>query len=591
MGKTRRLRGSGTGFCRGLPAGAAAIALASGCSSPLGQRDRPGTEGLRERVMQENHDYLQATAAGGVIEVSRDSSDVEERLSDDRIAELNEISGAEAYQGETVKTGTDLTGSEDVEKVELSLDRAVDLAVAGNLDLQVARLNTRIAEQQRIQAEAAFDAVVFANVDWQKLDIPRPPGQVPGLSGDQQAETFTLNTGIRQRISDTGATVQVETSITRDEQTPSLFAVDRFYDADVLVSLTQPLLRSFGSDVARAQIELSRNAERSAGESVRRTLNELIQNVAAAYWDLEFARRQLLINQRLLGRTIDERDRLVQRAEFDVSPVRLTEANSFVELRRSDVIRARQRLRDASDRLKRLINSPDLPIAGETLIVPVDDPIDQPITFSLVDSVTTAIQRRPELGVSLLNINDAGIRQRVADNGVLPQLDLTAAIGFNGIDIDDWAQAYDDLSELNYIDYILGLSFEQPLGNRPAEAQRRQRRLERDQAVVAYRRDVQDVVLEVKNALRAVLSNYELVGATRASRWAAADSLRAINVREEVGAALTSEFLLDLKLNAQQRLADAETQEALALANYMTSIAELYRAMGTLLERYGIEVE
>ena len=570
---------------------AACYLLNSGCSSPLDRQGPPSSEALRQRVMQENRDYLQATAAGGVIEVSRDTSDVEERLSDERIDELNRISGAEAYQGATPDGASSLVEMLEMEKVELSLDRAVDLAVAGNLDLEVARLGTRIAEQQRVQAEAAFDAVVFANLDWQKLDTPRPVGVVPGLAGDQQDEVFSLNTGIRQRISQSNATVQLETTLTRTEQEPSVFAVNDFYEADVLLSLTQPVLRGFGSDLARAEIELTRNAEASSGERVRQTLNDLIRNVAAQYWDLSFARRQLLINQRLLGRTIAERDRLVQRAEFDVSPVRLTEANSFVELRRSDVIRARQALRDASDRLKRLINSPELPIAGETLIVPVDDPIDQPITFSLVDSVTTAIQRRPELGVALLNINDAGIRQRVADNGLLPLLDLTAAIGFSGLDVDEWTEAYDDLAEVDYVDYILGLSFEQPLGNRTAEALQRQRRLERDRAVVAYRRDVQDVVLEVKDALRSVLSNYELVGATRASRWAAADSLRAINVREEVGAALTSEFLLDLKLNAQQRLADAETQEALALANYMTSIAELYRSMGTLLERYGIEME
>ncbi|MEE9405312.1 MAG: hypothetical protein V3V20_10485, partial [Algisphaera sp.] len=102
------------------------------------------------------------------------------------------------------------------------------------------------------------------------------------------------------------------------------------------------------------------------------------------------------------------------------------------------------------------------------------------------------------------------------------------------------------------------------------------------------RREAQTVVLEVKNALRAVLTNYQLVGATRAARWAAADSLRAINVQEELGVALTDEFLLDLKLNAQERLADAEFSEADAQSNYMSSIAELYRTTGTLADRYGV---
>ena len=302
------------------------------------------------------------------------------------------------------------------------------------------------------------------------------------------------------------------------------------------------------------------------------------------------ARRQVLIQQRLLDRTTAERDRLEERAEFDVSPVRITEANSRVELRRSDLIRVRAGVREASDRLKRLINSDRLPLADETLVLPADSPVDAPLSFSLLDSVTTALQRRPELQRSLLAISDTEVRQRLADNATLPLLDLTAAIGLNGIDNDEWADAYSDLGEGDYIDYILGLGFEQPLGNRGARALQTQRQLERQQAVLAYRSDAQQVVLEVKNALRSVLTNYELVGATRAARWAAADSLRSINVREDVGAALSAEFVLDLKLNAQERLAEAEFQEAQALGNYMTSIAELYRAMGTLPSRYGYEM-
>ena len=223
-------------------------------------------------------------------------------------------------------------------------------------------------------------------------------------------------------------------------------------------------------------------------------------------------------------------------------------------------------------------------------MLPADEADAAPLTFSLLDALSTALRRRPELERSLLEIADAEVRQRLADNATLPLLDLTAAVGLNGIDVDEWTGAYEDLGTGDYIDYILGVGFEQPLGNRGARALQRQRQLERQQAVINYRRDAQLVVLEVKDALRSVLTNYELVGATRASRLAAADALRSINVRQEVGAALNPEFILDLKLNAQERLAEAETQEARARSNYLTAIAELYRAMGTLPQRYGFEM-
>jgi len=570
----------------------------AGCVGPLDRRstsqDGVSADGadaaLRAAVVAEHRKHLAALVGGPVIEVSRGLSDVEQRLTKARINELNDMSGAQAYTGVAVDAGTDLAGNTELKTVRLSLDEAIAQAVAGNLDLGVARLAPRIAEAQLTQAQAAFDTVFFADLNWQKLDTPQPAGAIPGLANDTKQENFTLNTGVRKLLT-TGGTLQLDTTLARNERTPSFFAVDRFYDADVLLSLNQPLLRNFGSDVSTSQIVLAKNARADAGEQLRQTLNELVANVEQAYWNLDLARRQVLIQQRLLDRTVTERNRLEERANFDVSPVRITEANSRVELRRADLIRVRASVRNASDQLKRLINSPGLPLANETLILPTDVPVDTPITFSLLDSVTTALERRPELARSLLGVNDAEVRQRLADNAVLPQLDLTAAIGLNGIDDGDGSEAYSNLTDTDFVDYILGLSFEQPLGNRSAKALASQRQLERSQAVTAYRRDAQDVVLEVKNALRDVMTSYELVGATRAARWAAADSLRSINVQEEVGVALTDEFLLDLKLNAQERLADAEFQEAQALANYMTSIAELYRSMGVLIEKYGIEVQ
>jgi outer membrane protein TolC len=531
-----------------------------------------------------------APASAAPIELTRGRSEVEERLSQDRLDELNRISGAGAYEQVQVEPGMDLTGSEAIEAVELSLDEAVELAVANNLDLSVARLSPKIARQQLIQAQAAFDWTLFADADWQKLDTPQPQGTVPGLANDTQQDILTLATGVR-KLTRSGARVELSTALARNERVPSFFAVNRFYDADVQVAIDQPLLRGFGSEVNEAEIVLAQNAAASARADVRQALDTLARDVEAAYWDLVFARRGLLIQQRLLDRTVVLRDRLEKRAEFDVNPIRITEASSRVELRRSDLIRLRAQVRTASDRLKRLLNAEQLPLTDETLIRPADDPADSPLTMSLIDSVLTALDERPELERALLSISDSSVRRRLADNALLPRLDLTAALGFNGIDPDNGGDAYADLAEGNYIDYLLGVAFEQPIGNRAAEALDRQRQLEYRQATLIYRQTAQDVVLEVKNALRDVLTSYELVGATRAARWAAADSLRSINVQEDVGVALTEEFLLDLKLNAQERLADAETQEARALSDYQTAIAELYRATGTLAERYGVVVE
>ena len=122
-----------------------------------------------------------------------------------------------------------------------------------------------------------------------------------------------------------------------------------------MLTLDQPLLRDFGPDVTRSQIELTKNARRESLEDLRQRLLTVSAATEQAYWELVAARQRLLIQTRLLTRTQADRDQLKQRENFDVSPVRLTEANSFVELRRADVIRTRQQVRLRSDALKRLI--------------------------------------------------------------------------------------------------------------------------------------------------------------------------------------------------------------------------------------------
>ncbi len=562
-------------------------ALLLGCTNPL-QRDTE--ELLRAQLISAHRRELTAVAPGRVVELARDPSEVEAQLSPQRREELDRISGLAAYRDVPLQLGESLMAGLESDRVQISLQQVIDQTVRNNLDVQVARMGPAVSQTRITQAEAAFDAVFFTNVDFQTLDTPQPSGAIPGLSDNQQEQNFNLTTGIRKRLV-TGGQLSADTQINRQERDPTFLAVNRFYTSSVTLTATQPLLRNFGSDINRANIVIERLTRQDAVETLRASLLDTVAQAETAYWDLAFAYAALKIQQRLLDRTIVDYNRLKRRERFDASPVEITEAGSFVELRRSDLIRARQDVHQRSDTLKQLINSPDLPVSGETLLVPVDVPVDGALEFSLLDSVTTALRHRPEMNRALLSIKDASIRQRVADNQRLPLLDIAASVTWNGLDEREPADAFSDLGEGDFIDYILQAQFEMPIGNRAAEALYEQRQIERRAAVLTYQRTAQEVVLAVKSALREVQTAYELIGSTRAARRAAADNLRALEAQEEAGVALTPQFLLNQKLTAQSRLADAEVQEVDALRRYNVAISELYRVMGTLLQRNGIRFE
>jgi outer membrane protein TolC len=561
--------------------------ILGGCQDPM---SRDVTAELQRQIVEANRRQISAAQPPAPITVAPPDVTLYAAQNPGR---LDEISGPGVFANIPLQMGVGLNNAPSP-VAALTLEQATRVAAAGNLDIAIAQIQPAISEAAVVQAEAAFDAVFFTDVQAAKIDRPQAAAVLAGgLIGTntQVADTANLTTGIRKPLF-SGGELTVATGFDySDNETPGLTTrPDPAWTSDILVGITQPLLRNFGEDVNRAQIFLTRNAFLSDALDLHRQLVTTIGDVEATYWNLVAARHTLAIQQRLLGMTEDTQQTLIRRAQFDVNPVQVAQAAAFVELRREEVIRARNNVRLFSDRLKRLLHDPRLPMADETLIVPLDNPMEQPLTFSLLDSITTALRHRSELRQALLSIDDASIRQRVADNQLLPLLTLNAQIQYRGLE-DDLPDSYGELFDGDFIEYLVGAQFEQPIGNRAAEAQARQASLARQQSVLAYKRAVQDVVLEVKDALRTVQTAYELIAVTRAGRRAAAENLRALLEREEKGEALTPEFLLDLKLNTQQRLADAEIRELQATVDYNIAIARLYQATGTLLERNQINFD
>jgi len=591
--------------------GAAGVFTLTGCTSKHGlsttelreallNEHRAKLEGRAEEIQLEQTPSVFETSLERVLEQAKkdginlpeDRDTVEENL-----AAADKLSGADAYEGVDAAAGEDLLGNEELDTVVLDLQSASRKAVEHNLDLAVARRSPQISDEQIRQARAAFDFTLFGSATQTILDTPRPPlppgGGIAGLAADQQSRTTTLVTGIRKDLR-TGGRLTAQASVQRLESTPTFFGANRFYDADVLLQLEQPLLRGFGSDVAEANIELAGIAKQADLANLKLTLLDLALSVERAYWQLSAARQTLLIQQRLYERTIAIRDRLEPRFGTDLLLADLNEVNARIDQRYADVLRARQNVRSLSDTLKRLINDPDLSVISETVLEPSDTAADVAISFSLLDQVTTALQNRPEISTALLAIDDIEVRRVVADNAQLPVLNLVASTTFNGLDVNNAGDALGATTDLDYIDYAVGLEFERPFGNRSARSLFDQQTLEKQQALKRYRSTAQVVTLEVKDALRSVDTNYQLITTTRSQRRASALSLEVADIQLDRGGRNENESFtvrVDRVLQRQDALAQAEQAEVQALSDYMVSLSELKRATGTLLNEAGVEVE
>jgi outer membrane protein len=480
--------------------------------------------------------------------------------------------------------------------VGVSLERSIQTAVANNLNAEFARYAPAINQATIVEANAAFDWLLFGSASYQDSSIP-PAGS--GLGGGSvgvvrnDSTAWNASAGLRRSFT-TGGSLGLTHSIGSTDVDSTFFGStpepNPARNANFEVELSQPLLRGFGETVNEAEIRLAENAERGSVSDLRAELIATVTETERAYWTLVQRYRELVILTRLLERGEQVRDDILARRVQDARQAQVADAIARTERRRGDLLRARQSLRRASDNLKRLVNDPALPVGSETLLVPLDMPAAEEVSVSLLDAITTAVAERPELDRALLLINDAQIREQVSRNLRQPRLDLQARARLLGLD-DTLGNAYEDSVANRFVDdWLIGAAFEQPLGNRAGEAAFRRARLQRMQSVVGYRRAVQNVVLEVKTALDGVITNHSLIEQSTLSRIAQGEALRTLGVEKELTNLGFTVERLNVELNQQESLAQAQIAEVAAVINYNIALADLSAAMGTTLERSRIDL-
>jgi len=470
-------------------------------------------------------------------------------------------------------------GGLDEPVVNLSLEEAITRALHHSLAIKVEAYNPGIREAQITEAIAAFDPVLFGQSQWSLVDEPN----VTTASFSHET-TFQNTVGIKKSLA-SGGTIQATTGDNyQDIQNTTLpVSPDPSHTADIGLALSQPLLRGFGESYNRASIYLAQRDSRIALNVFRRQVITSLDDVEEAYLALVQARAIVDIQIRLLQATKETYAQVQQRLNIDATEVNVAQTKAALESRNADLIRARTNVRNASDKLKALINDPALDLRGNLLINPTDKPVAEPISLNVAEQLDIALRQRGEMQEARLTIEKADIVLDVAKNDLLPKFDLTMSTQATALS-KDFASAFANTIDANkYMDFGAGLKFEIPLGNRQAEAVVKRRNLERRQALTTMLQQAQKIILDVRTELREMLTTYQEVQARVSSRKAAGDELLAIQARQEVGERLTPEFL-QLRLDAQQRRANAELEELQSMINYNVAIVRLEVSKGTLLE-------
>ncbi|MBL4698892.1 MAG: TolC family protein, partial [Phycisphaerales bacterium] len=464
-----------------------AIIAATGCSSPI---ERQSEKELQQAMIQAIELEIKDAQEHPQQQTLRTTLNLEKlEIRDDHLEQIEREFSVAGYLDElrdgspdaqdpiSALVGTDLMGQKTT-LIGLTLEQSIQTAVANNLSVEVASFAPAISQSLLTQAQAQFDWLFVASTQYQDSIIPQAGSGFGGSTSFVRNEAQSADGSIGvSRLLTTGGNISITNDINYTNVDSSFFGTrpvpNPANSSNITLGITQPLLRGFGRDTNMAQIYLARNAERTSVAELKSSLIDAASETEKAYWTLVQRYKELVIRSKLLERGIKVRDDIKARRVQDARQAQVADAVARVERRKSDLLIARTNLRNASDRLKQLMNDPSLPVGSEILIVPREDTSHEDISYSLLDAITSAVSQRPEMTIALLSIDDATIRQQVAKNQRLPKLELQAQARLLGFG-DSFSDAYNDDDATRFIDdWLLGLSFEQPIGNRIGEAEYR----------------------------------------------------------------------------------------------------------------------
>jgi len=464
----------------------------------------------------------------------------------------------------------------------VSLPDAIRLALMNSLDIRVVSFDPAIAREEVVKAAAEFDYTVFASFSHQ-LEDKRAASAL--LSS--QSRTTPLELGVQKKTI-LGTELKATYDLTRTKDSLDTTVPEPRDEALFTVELVQPLLKFGGTEYNLASLRIARLGHGISLAQFREQVEKTVTDVQSAYWALVQAQEDYQIQERLLDVTIQTCNTIRARSAVDATQVQIKQTRAAVASRRAALMRARKNVLDAQYVLARLLADPRAPLFGEYTLRPSTAPVDTEVTLDPTDQLTLALKHNPTLEQARLAIRAADISVQVARNETLPELDLSASVTFQGLR-GSASRANLEMLTLDYFSHTVAVKFEYPLGNRAARAELRKKQFERLKAITTFQNAADQVAVAVGEAIRQIRTTYQELQAQRAAKAAAKLELQALEDTENLRGRRTPEFL-QLKLSAQETLAQAERAELQAVIGYNNALADLARVAGTTLHQHNIKL-
>jgi outer membrane protein TolC len=477
--------------------------------------------------------------------------------------------------------------------ITLTLQEAVMQALEHNLDIQVSRFTRDVRLTDIVFQQAQFDPTVQLRGRYDKNVSPlnRPifgfGGSTLGSEPDKiDQNDSNVRLGLKQQLL-TGGSYDLTFDTNRNSVAGrTSFLFNPSYTSNLRFNLTQPLLRNFGPTISKVQITLAQNAAYVEQLTLVNQVLVVIAQVEQAYWELVFARENLKVARA----TLQAAEELLagNRAKVKagvMADVEALQAQAGVANQIEQILLAQKVVLDQEDQLRRLLSKSEFNLTQVIPLVPLDPPVHDLQETPLKESLELAFEHRPEILQAKKNIETSTVNTRFAKNQLLPDLSFEGGIGLSGLGKNP-EDNFDRFGSTDFYNMGGGLVLTYPLGNRSAESQYQRRIYESQQSQVSLLRVRQQIIVDVKEAIRQVQTSFKRTRTNQTARQLSERQLKAEQERLNLGLS-TTRFVLEF----QRDLRIARGRELRAILDYNQSLSRLRLVTASTLDHYDIEIQ
>jgi len=489
-------------------------------------------------------------------------------------------------------------------KIPLSMRKAIELTLQNNLDIAVERINPLIDKKNITIEKAFFDPGLFADLSFAKEVTPSASAFSSPDVTSLKNQNFAI--GIKQ-ILKTGGSYEVKLESIRSTTNSDNAGLNPQFSSFIEMDFTQPLLKDFGINLNTRKIIIAKNNQNISQTEFKNIVMQSISEVKNNYWDIVFKRDDLQVKKQSLDLAKDLENRVKIQVEVGVlAPIEILQAQAEVAVREEEVIITENEIKDLEDQLKTKLNFSPEAEEWDLNLELTDSPSFATEKFHLDNFLKIALEKRPEIENSKIDLANKKIDVLFKKNQRYPSINLVGNLGLNGISGDaipttifsggtsttrnsrfggSYGRSLDRTLSGDFYSYDIGLKLQYPFGNRAAKRSHSVSKLEVKKTLIGMKSIERQIKLEVKEAIRAIQTNVKRVKVTNVSKILAEEKLRAEEKKFEVG--LSTSFQV---LEFQKDLVDAQSKKIKAIIDYNKSIVQLYKVAGITLEKNNVRL-